>query len=164
MKAIMYDLKISKVVRKKMKLASKYTMIKYRTDRPKPSIKHPRQVLVRPIISGICTSDTHQIDVNVSYSATILARKDNLFPIGHEVVGIVEEIGSEVKGLAVGDRASHSPVTSCECYGFEHCESCKAGRPETCQAIAGIGDDSSLEEEYGARKNRAIKVAFEFGK
>ena len=151
MKAIMYDLKISKAVRKKMKLAGKYTMIQYRTDWPKPSIKHPRQVLVRPIISGICASDLHQIEVNVSYAASILARKENPFPLGHEVVGIVEEAGSEVKGLAVGDRVSHSPVASCECYGFDLCESCKAGRPETCQAIAGIGDDSPLEEKYGGR-------------
>ena len=151
MKAIMYDLKISKAVRKKIKLASKYAMIKYRTDWPKPSIKHPRQVLVKPIISGICASDIHQIDVNISYAASILARKENPFPLGHEVVGIVEEVGSEVQGLSIGDRVSHSPVVSCECYGFEYCESCIAGRPETCQAIAGIGDDTALEEKYGGR-------------
>lgn len=151
MKAIMYDLKISKVIRKKMKLAGKYTMIKYREDWPKPTIKHPRQVLVRPIMAGICASDIHQINVNLSYSATILARKDNPFPLGHEVVGIVEDVGDEVEGLKVGDRVGHSPVVSCECYGFEYCESCKAGRPETCQAIVGIGDDSPLEDEYGGR-------------
>ena len=151
MKAIMYDLKISKAVRKKMKLATKYAMIKYRTDWPKPSIKHPRQVLVRPIISGICASDIHQIEVNISYAASILARKENPFPLGHEVIGIVEEVGNEVQGLSIGDRVSHSPVVSCECYGFDYCESCKAGRPETCQAIAGIGDDSALEEKYGGR-------------
>jgi threonine dehydrogenase-like Zn-dependent dehydrogenase len=147
----MYDLKISKVVRKKMKLAGKYTMIKYQEDWPKPTIKHPRQVIVRPVMAGICASDVHQINVNVSYSATILARKDNPFPLGHEVVGIVEEVGSEVKELKVGDRVGHSPVVSCECYGFDLCESCKAGQPETCQAIVGIGDDSDLEEQYGGR-------------
>ncbi|MFX1578249.1 MAG: zinc-binding dehydrogenase [Promethearchaeota archaeon] len=147
----MYDLKISKVIRKKMRLAGKYTMIKYREDWPKPSIKHPRQVLVRPVIAGICASDVHQINVNLSYSATILARKDNPFPLGHEVVGIVEEVGQEVEGLKVGDRVGHSPVVSCESYGFEYCESCRAGKPETCQAIVGIGDDSKLEEEYGGR-------------
>jgi len=151
MKAIVYNLKISKVIRKKMKLAGKYTMIKYRTDWPKPTIKHPRQVLVRPVMAGICASDVHQINVNLSYSATILARKDNPFPLGHEVVGIVEDVGREVEGLSVGDRVGHSPIVSCECYGFEYCESCKAGRPETCQAIVGIGDDSDLEEEYGGR-------------
>ncbi|MFW9868990.1 MAG: alcohol dehydrogenase catalytic domain-containing protein, partial [Candidatus Thorarchaeota archaeon] len=128
MKAIMYDLKISKAIRKKMKLAGKYTMIKYRDDWPKPTIKHPRQVLVRPIIAGICASDIHQIQVNISYSATILARKDSPFPLGHEVVGIVEEVGSEVNGLKIGDLVGHSPVVSCECYGFELCESCRAGR------------------------------------
>lgn len=134
-----------------MKLAGKYTMIKYREDWQKPTIRHPRQVLVRPLMAGICASDIHQINVNLSYSATILARKDNPFPLGHEVVGIVEEVGEEVEGLKVGDRVGHSPVVSCECYGFEYCESCKAGRPETCQAIVGIGDDTALEEEYGGR-------------
>ncbi|KXH76831.1 MAG: hypothetical protein AM326_06530 [Candidatus Thorarchaeota archaeon SMTZ-45] len=153
MKAIMYDLKINKVIRKKMKLAGKYAMIKYREDWPKPTIKHPRQVIVRPIISGICASDVNQIDVNLSYSATILARKDNPFPLGHEVVGVVEEVGSEVEGLQVGDKVGHSPVVSCECYGFEYCESCRDGRPETCQAIVGIGDNSDREEAYGGRLN-----------
>ncbi|MHA2396493.1 MAG: zinc-dependent alcohol dehydrogenase [Candidatus Thorarchaeota archaeon] len=153
MKAIMYDLKISKVVRKKAKLAGKYTMIKYREDWPKPSIKHPRQVLVLPVMAGICASDVHQIQVNLSYSATILARKDSPYPLGHEVVGIVEAVGSEVEGLKVGDRVGHSPVVSCDCYGFELCESCKTGKPETCQAIVGIGDDSALEEAYGGRLN-----------
>jgi threonine dehydrogenase-like Zn-dependent dehydrogenase len=153
MKAIMYDLKISKVVRKKMKLAGKYTMIKYRDDWPKPTIKHPRQVIVRPVISGICASDVNQIDVNISYSASILARKDSPYPLGHEVVGVVEEVGSEVDGLQVGDRVGHSPVVSCECYGFEYCQSCKDGRPETCQSIVGIGDGSDLEERYGGRLN-----------
>jgi L-iditol 2-dehydrogenase len=153
MKAIMYNLKISTIIRKKLRLAGKYSMIKYREDWPKPSIRYPRQVLVKPIVSGICTSDIHQINVNLSYSASILAKKENPFPLGHEVVGIVEEIGSEVKGLKVGDRVTHSPVASCEVYGFEYCESCRNGKPETCQAIAGIGDGSDLEEEYGGRLN-----------
>ncbi|MFW9796796.1 MAG: zinc-binding dehydrogenase [Candidatus Thorarchaeota archaeon] len=153
MKAIMYDLKISKVVRKKMKLAGKYTMIKYQEDWPTPTIKHPRQVIVRPVISGICASDVNQINVNVSYSTTILARKDSPYPLGHEVVGVVEEVGSEVENLKAGDRVGHSPVVSCECYGFEYCESCRNGKPETCQAIVGIGDDSHLEEQYGGRLN-----------
>ncbi len=153
MKAIMYDLKKSKLVRKKMKLAGKFTMIMYREDWPKPTLKHPRQVLVRPIISGICASDVSQIDVKLSYSATILARKDSPYPLGHEVVGVVEEVGSEVEGLQVGDRVGHSPVVSCESYGFEYCKSCKDGKPETCQAIVGIGDDSDLEEDYGGRLN-----------
>ncbi|MHA2201887.1 MAG: alcohol dehydrogenase catalytic domain-containing protein, partial [Candidatus Thorarchaeota archaeon] len=152
MKAIKYDLKISKVIRKKAKLAGKYTMIKYRSDWTKPSIKHPKQVIVRPTVAGICASDIHQIQLGkISYSSSILARKDSPFPLGHEVIGIVEEIGSEVEGFIVGDRVNHSPVVSCTCYGFDYCECCIAGKPETCQAITGIGDGSALEEEYGGR-------------
>ena len=147
----MYDLKISTAIRKKMKLAGKYSMIKYRSDWPKPRIQFPRQVLVRPIMAGICASDMHQINVNVSYSASILARKDSPFPLGHEVVGIVEEVGSEVEVIKVGDRVTHSPVASCEAYGFELCESCRNGKPETCQALAGIGDGTPLEDSYGGR-------------
>ncbi|MFW9959281.1 MAG: alcohol dehydrogenase catalytic domain-containing protein, partial [Candidatus Odinarchaeota archaeon] len=151
LKAIMYNLKISTIIRKKMRLAGKYSMIKFDTDFPKPSIKFPRQVLIKSIMAGICASDIHQIDVDISYSASILARKDNPFPLGHEVVGIVEEIGSEVTGLKVGDRVTHSPIASCEAYGFEYCRNCREGRPEVCQAIAGIGDGSELEDKYGGR-------------
>ncbi len=151
LKAIMYNLKISTVIRKKMRLAGKYSMIKFRRDLSKPIIKFPRQVLVRSVMAGICASDIHQIDVDISYSASILARKDNPFPLGHEVTGIVEEVGSEVTGLKAGDRVCHSPVASCEAYGFEYCESCREGKPETCQAIAGIGDCSELEKQYGGR-------------
>ena len=37
-------------------------MIKYRSDWPKPRIKHPRQVLVRPTVAGICASDMGSSD------------------------------------------------------------------------------------------------------
>jgi len=152
MKAIMYNLKMSKVILKKMHMAGKYTMIKYSLDWPEPTIQHPRQVVIRSRIAGICASDLHQINLGkISYAASILARKDSPFPLGHEVIGVVEEVGSEVETLKVGDRVTHSPVTSCACYGFELCESCKEGKPETCQAIAGIGDASQLEERYGGR-------------
>jgi len=151
MKAIMYNLKISKIIQKRMKLAGKYSMIKLHSNWPRPGIDFPRQVLVRSIMAGICASDIHQINVDLSNSATILARKENPFPLGHEVVGIVEEVGSEVTGLKAGDRVCHSPVASCEAYGFEYCESCREGKPETCQAIAGIGDGSEREKQYGGR-------------
>ena len=149
----MYNLKISTVIRKKMRMAGKFSMIKFRSDWPEPTMKFPRQVKVRSALAGICASDIHQINVDLSYSATILARKEKPFPLGHEVVGIVEEVGPDVTGLKVGDRVCHSPVASCEAYGFEYCRSCREGRPETCQAIAGIGDDSELEKQYGGRLN-----------
>ena len=84
LKGIFYDLKISKAVMKKIGLARKYTMIKYRTDWPEPEIQHSRQVKVRSLMSGICASDLHQINVNVSYAASILARASFLSWFVHQ--------------------------------------------------------------------------------
>ncbi|MDF1538128.1 MAG: medium chain dehydrogenase/reductase family protein [Candidatus Thorarchaeota archaeon] len=151
MKGIYYDLKIRKAVLKKIGLATKFSMIKYREDWPEPEIKFPRQVKVKTLMSGICASDLHQIDVNLSYAASILARKENPFPMGHELVGEVIEIGSEVEHLKPGDRVVMSPIAHCKAYGFEKCPSCEAGDYQTCYALVGIGDGSELEETYGGR-------------
>ena len=47
--------------------------------------------------------------------------------IGHECAGIVEEIGSEVKHLSVGDRVALEPGIFCG-----HCSQCKEGRYNLC--------------------------------
>ncbi len=151
MKGIYYDLKLSKVVRKKIGLARKFSMIKYRDDWPEPEIKFPRQVKIRTIMSGICASDLHQINVRLPYAASILARKENPFQMGHEVIGTVTEIGSEVMNLKVGDRVVFSPITNCEAFGFEECSSCREGDYQTCLSLVGVGDGSNLEDEYGGR-------------
>ncbi len=150
-KGIYYDLKVYKAVLKKIGLATKFSMIKYKGDWLEPEIKYPRQVKVKTLMCGICASDLHQIDVNLSYAASILARKENPFPMGHELVGEVVEIGSEVERLKPGDRVVMSPIAHCETYGFEKCASCQAGDYQTCYALAGVGDGSELEETYGGR-------------
>ncbi|MHA2425173.1 MAG: zinc-dependent alcohol dehydrogenase [Candidatus Thorarchaeota archaeon] len=151
MNGIYYDLKIYKAVMKKIGLARKFSMIKYRTNWPEPEIQHSRQVKVKSLMSGICASDLHQINVNVSYAASILAKKENPFPMGHEVVGEVLEIGEDVNHLKPGDRVVLSPITHCNALGFEMCPSCADGDFQTCYALAGVGDGSELEESYGGR-------------
>lgn len=151
MKGIYYDLKIYKAALKKIGLARTYSMIKYKKDWPEPEIEFPRQVKVKSLLSGICASDLHQIDVEMPYIASILAQKKNPFPIGHEVVGIVEEVGDEVEKLKKGDKVVFSPIANCEAYGFEKCPSCQQGDYQSCLALAGHGDDSELEEKYGGR-------------
>jgi len=147
----MYDLNIPKVVLKKVGLGRKFSMIRYRDDWPVPEIRHPTQIKVRTRIAGICTSDIHQINVNLPYSASILARRENPFPFGHEVVADVVEVGDNVTDLSVGDRVTHSPVAPCEAYGFALCPSCRNGHYETCRTLAGMGDGSQIENEYGGR-------------
>ena len=64
---------------------------------PDPVIKDPTDVVVRITSSGICGSDLHLYEV----LGPFLDEGDIL---GHEPMGIVEEVGAEVTGLAVGDR------------------------------------------------------------
>ena len=150
-KGITYDLKVWKVILKKAGLAGKYSMIKYREDWPVPEIRHARQIKVKTRIAGICTSDIHQINVNLPYSASILARKENPFPMGHELVGEVVEVGDQAGDFSIGDRVVHSPLAACESYGFAPCPSCKNGNYETCYALVGLGDGTDLEDRYGGR-------------
>src|SRR5689334_3867505 len=64
---------------------------------PDPSIEQPTDAIVRITSSGICGSDLHLYEVMGAY----LDAGDVL---GHEPMGVVEEIGAEVTELAVGDR------------------------------------------------------------
>ncbi|MCS7477641.1 zinc-dependent alcohol dehydrogenase [Umezawaea endophytica] len=64
---------------------------------PDPVIKDPTDVIVRITSSGICGSDLHLYEV----LGPFLDEGDIL---GHEPMGIVEEVGAEVTELAVGDR------------------------------------------------------------
>lgn len=74
-------------------------------DVPKPSIKSSRDVLVKITLGAICGSDLHIYHGNVPFSAGEL--------IGHEFVGVVEEVGSEVQRFKPGDRVVSAFYTSC---------------------------------------------------
>jgi NDMA-dependent alcohol dehydrogenase len=78
------------------------------------------EVLVRMVASGLCHSD-------VSYN---LGDMPIGLPIagGHEGAGIIEEVGSGVVGLSVGDHIVTSFVPACG-----HCRYCASGRQNLCQ-------------------------------
>lgn len=65
----------------------------------------PRDVVVRITASGVCHSDLHVITGGLPMPPPAI--------LGHEGTGIVEAIGSEVKGLAVGDRVIGSFIPAC---------------------------------------------------
>src|SRR5579859_177916 len=70
---------------------------------PKPG---PRDVLVRVKAAGVCHSDAH-------YRAG-KSRVDPLpLTLGHEVAGVVEKAGAEVKRLKTGDRVCVHYLVSC---------------------------------------------------
>lgn len=105
-------------------------------DKAKPIILDSKDVILQVTLSSICTSDLHIIHGQVP-------RANNNIVLGHEYVGIVVEVGADVKKLKVGDRVSANCETFCgECFfcqrGFiNNCE--KGGweigcRIDGCQA------------------------------
>ena len=80
-------------------------------DRPEPG---PGEVLIRVESCGICGSDLHIYNHGEAFGFEEGCR------IGHEFVGVVEEVGPDVTGLSVGDKVLAPFWISCgECH---HCD------------------------------------------
>ncbi|MGI9111344.1 MAG: zinc-dependent alcohol dehydrogenase [Gaiellaceae bacterium] len=81
---------------------------------PDPTIQHPTDAIVRITSTAICGSDLHLYKVLAMY----MEEGDIL---GHEPMGIVEEVGSEVKNIKAGDRVVMPFNISCgHCFMCEH--------------------------------------------
>lgn len=84
------------------------------TEKPKPVILESTDAIVRVTLSSICTSDLHIKHGSVPRAVPGIT-------VGHEMVGIVEEIGSDVKGIKPGDRVTVNVETFCgECFYCKH--------------------------------------------
>lgn len=80
----------------------------------------PGEVLVRSVASGLCHSDLLVIEgQRPAWPLPIV--------LGHETSGIVEQVGSDVVNVAVGDR-----VVTCSSAFCGRCEWCVKGRPNAC--------------------------------
>lgn len=83
-------------------------------DRPVPVLQDAKDAIVRVTYSTICSSDLH-----IKHGMVPRA-KENII-LGHEFVGKVVEVGSEVKKFQVGDRVSVNVETFCgDCYFCKH--------------------------------------------
>lgn len=85
------------------------------------------EALVSLLVSGVCGSDTHAMHGHHP------AMKLPYYP-GHEVVGIVEAVGSNVTGLAVGTRVTPEPTLPCG-----HCKMCRSNRENVCENLEFFG-------------------------
>jgi 2-desacetyl-2-hydroxyethyl bacteriochlorophyllide A dehydrogenase len=92
-------------------------------DDPSPG---PRDVVVDVAACGICGTDLHILQGEFAPTLPIVP--------GHEFAGEIVEIGSEVTGLAVGDRVAVDPSLYCyECYY------CRRGQNNLCENWNAIG-------------------------
>ena len=84
------------------------------TDKPVPVLSDPTDAIVRVTLSSICTSDLHIRNGSVPRAVKGIT-------VGHEMVGVVEAVGDEVKEIKPGDRVTVNVETFCgECYFCRH--------------------------------------------
>lgn len=84
------------------------------TEKAKPQILEPTDAVVRVTLGSICTSDLHIKHGSVPRAVPGIT-------VGHEMVGIVEEVGPEVRGVNAGDRVTVNVETFCgECFYCKH--------------------------------------------
>ena len=92
----------------------------------KPTLK-AGEILAQTLVTGVCGSDIHAVQghhpfVPVPYNP------------GHEVVGVIREIASDVTGFAVGDRVTVEPDLPCW-----DCKNCKGGQENLCENLKFFG-------------------------
>jgi threonine dehydrogenase-like Zn-dependent dehydrogenase len=85
---------------------------------PEPELKQPTDAIIRITASAICGTDMIRGTMPGMKSGTIL---------GHEAVGIVEEIGPHVRNLSRGDRVVVPSTIACG-----YCSYCRAGYHAQC--------------------------------
>ena len=83
-------------------------------DKKKPELQESTDAIVRVTLGSICTGDLHIKHGSVPRAVPGIT-------VGHEMVGVVEQIGSDVKGVKPGDRVTVNVETFCgECFYCKH--------------------------------------------
>lgn len=83
-------------------------------EKAKPTIKDAKDAIVRVTMSSICTSDLHIKHGSVPRAVPGIT-------VGHEMVGVVEEVGGQVTHVKPGDRVTVNVETYCgECFYCQH--------------------------------------------
>lgn len=90
-------------------------------EKPVPDVVDPKDAVVRVTLSSICTSDLH-----IKHGSVPMAREG--ITVGHEMVGIVEAVGPDVRCVKPGQRVAVNVETFCgECFF------CRRGYVNNCE-------------------------------
>jgi len=104
--------------------------------RPRPMITDPTDAVIRVTTSTVCGSDLH-----LYHNEMMGLEKHDI--LGHECVGIVTEIGPEVKNVKVGDRVAISFDIACG-----QCMFCQKGQFTLCRCT---NPSTPMDKLYGQR-------------
>ncbi len=110
-------------------------------ERPDPVIVEPTDAVVRVVLGCICGSDLWYYRGESPHA---------LGPIGHEFIGVVEDVGAEVQGISKGDLVI-APFTYCD----GTCVNCRAGWPSNCVAGGSFGNHG-----MDGGQGEAVRVPF----
>ncbi|NTU79685.1 MAG: alcohol dehydrogenase catalytic domain-containing protein [Chloroflexales bacterium] len=94
---------------------------------PEPTIQEPNDAIVRITASAICGTNLHMI------CGTMAGMQPGTI-LGHEAVGVVEEIGPNVRNLKRGDRVVVPSTIACG-----YCSYCRAGYYAQCDTVVPNG-------------------------
>ena len=117
-------------------------------EKPKPVLQHERDAIVKVTLASICSSDLHIKHGSVPRAVPGIT-------VGHEMVGIVEEVGSAVTNVKPGDRVTVNVETFCgECFfckkGFvNNCTDQNGGWALGCRIDGGQAEYVRLSEHIG---------------
>ncbi|MDY3006862.1 zinc-binding alcohol dehydrogenase family protein [Anaerococcus porci] len=117
-------------------------------DLEEVQIKEPDDVKIKIKAVGICGSD-----VGIYKGSNPMAKYPRV--IGHEMTGIVEEVGKEVKNFKKGDKVVVDPVINCG-----ECKNCKNGRPNICEnlKVRGVHVEGGFSEKIVVKDYQTYKV------
>jgi NAD+-dependent secondary alcohol dehydrogenase Adh1 len=116
-----------------------------------PSITHPLDVIVRIGGAGLCRTDLHIVEGQWKEKSGVTLP----YTLGHENAGWVQEVGSAVDHVAVGDTVIVHPLMTC---GL--CLACRAGDDMHCTASSfpGISTDGGFAELLRTNARAVVRL------
>lgn len=104
----------------------------------------PNEVRVKVAYCGICGSDIHEYLGGPIFSPKPGQRNPWTgvslpVTLGHEMSGVIVEIGSAVTGLQVGSKISVNPALDDRHHRIDPCTTCQLGKPNICKRFASYG-------------------------
>ena len=116
-------------------------------DVPTPAVL-AHQLRVRVRLGGICGSDLHYFQ----HGGFGTVRVTEPMVLGHEVAGVIEEVGRDVRGFAPGDRIAISPSRPCGV-----CRYCQQGLQNHCLDMRYYGSAMRTPHVQGAFRREIVE-------
>jgi threonine dehydrogenase-like Zn-dependent dehydrogenase len=120
-----------------------------------PALPAADWAVARTRLCGLCGSDTKQVFMNGSFDNPMTALISWPQVLGHEVVGVIDEVGPGVTQRRVGERVVLNPWLSCAPRGLPLCEWCRRGDLAQClnftRGVAEPGIHSRPTSPSGSR-------------